>query len=112
MDKLDEIFSLQSKLNSYLGYKFEDLSEKQQIEWILKLSQALQQETSELVNTTPWKWWKKHQQFDKTNAKKELIDIVHFVVAIAIALGMNADELFSEYTMKNKINHDRHDNGY
>ena len=112
MDKLEEIFKLQAKLNAYSGHPLENLQDKKKIEWILILTRALQQETAELIDTTPWKWWKKQQKFDINNAKKELIDIVHFVIALAITLGMDAEELFAEYTEKNKINHDRQDNGY
>ena len=47
MDKLEEIFKLQAKLNSYSGHPLENLQDDKKIEWILNLTRALQQETAE-----------------------------------------------------------------
>ena len=112
MDKLDKIFQLQEALNIRTGCNFYDISGEEQIHWLLELTRALQQETAELVDTVPWKWWKKHQLCDLEHAKEELIDILHFVICLAQALGMDADALFKKYTEKNHTNHQRQDNGY
>ncbi len=39
---------------------------------------ALNIEISELLNTLPWKWWKKEQPIDKTAILDELADVLAF----------------------------------
>jgi dimeric dUTPase (all-alpha-NTP-PPase superfamily) len=112
MDKLDKIFEMQAKLTARLGVRLENLSEQKKIDWILKYSRALQQEVAELVDSVPWKWWAKYQDFDEQNARVELIDILHFLVSIAQVLGMTPEDFFEAYQKKNDINHKRQDSGY
>ncbi|MDR0679779.1 MAG: dUTPase [Puniceicoccales bacterium] len=112
MDKLDRIFEMQAKLSARLGVNLKNLGEGEKIEWILKYSRALQQEISELIDSVPWKWWAKYQNFDEQNARVEVIDILHFLVSIAQILGMTPEDLFEAYQKKNDINHKRQDSGY
>ncbi|MGY8694383.1 MAG: dUTPase, partial [Verrucomicrobiia bacterium] len=60
----------------------------------------------------PWKWWAKYQEFDKQNARVEVIDLFHFLVSLAQTLGMTAEDVFDAYVAKNKVNHQRQDSGY
>lgn len=112
MDKLDTIFSLQAELNRRIGVKPNGLSREEQTQWILNYTRALQQEASELIDCVPWKWWKKHQQFDYDNARMEVIDLFHFVISLAQILDLSAEDFFKIYVEKNKINHERQDQGY
>lgn len=112
MDKLDNIFEMQEKLNRRIGINLDDLGDDERIKWILNYSRALQQEVSELIDSVPWKWWAKYQKFDKQNAKVEVVDIMHFLVSIAQILDMSADDIFDAYCKKNAINHERQDSGY
>jgi dimeric dUTPase (all-alpha-NTP-PPase superfamily) len=112
MDKLEEMFQLQEQLNMRCGVNTHNLSREEKIEWLLKFSRALQQELCELVDATPWKWWKKQQQFDEESAKMEIIDLFHFLISMCKVLGMDAKDLFLIYLEKNKINHHRQDTGY
>lgn len=112
MDKLDNIFEMQEKLNRRIGINLDDLGDDEKIKWILNYSRALQQEVSELIDSVPWKWWAKYQKFDRQNARVEVVDIMHFLVSIAQVLGMSADDIFDAYCKKNAINHERQDSGY
>lgn len=112
MDKLETIFELQKTLNERIGVKTDALSEAERIQWLLNYSRALQQEAAELVDCTPWKWWKKQQQFDFENAKVEVIDLFHFVISLAQVLGLSADDFYKTYVQKNDLNHQRQDTGY
>lgn len=112
MDKLDKIFEMQEKLNRRIGINLDHFNDEDKIKWILNYSRALQQEVSELIDSVPWKWWAKYQKFDRQNARVEVVDIMHFLVSIAQALGMSADDIFDAYCKKNAINHERQDNGY
>jgi dimeric dUTPase (all-alpha-NTP-PPase superfamily) len=112
MDRLEKMFALQEQLNERCGVSVRGLSEAEKIEWLLKYARALQQEVAELVDSVPWKWWKKQQQFDEKNAKMEIIDSMHFIISAGQVLGLTADDFYDAYLEKNKINHHRQDTNY
>lgn len=49
---------------------------------------------------------------DQLEIKFEMIDILHFVLNMFMALGMDSDEIFKLYFLKNAENFARQDNGY
>lgn len=112
MDKLDEIFQLQEGLNRRIGVDTSAMTDEQRVQWVLNYTRALQQETAELIDSVPWKWWAKYQEFDQQNARVEVVDLFHFLISIAQVLGMSAEDVYAAYTKKNKVNHDRQDTGY
>ena len=112
MDKLEEIFSLQDDLNRRIGVATEGMGEEDQRKWILNYVRAMQQELAELTDSVPWKWWAKYQEFDRQNARVEVVDLFHFLISLAQVLGMSADDVHEAYLKKNKVNHDRQDSGY
>lgn len=81
-------------------------------EWVLNYTRAMQQEIAELIDSVPWKWWAKYQQFDQQNARVEVVDLFHFLISIAQVLGMSADDVYNAYLKKNEVNHKRQDSGY
>jgi len=111
-DRLEQIFAMQGALNKRIGVDTASMDEKQTIEWVLNYSRALSQETAELIDSVPWKWWAKYQKFDPQNARVEVVDLFHFLISIAQVLGMSADDVYQAYLAKNKINHERQDSGY
>ena len=112
MDKLDQIFSMQEKLNERIGVITKGMDEQKKTEWVLNYSRAMQQELSELIDSVPWKWWAKYQKFDQQNACVEIVDLFHFLISLAQVLGMSAEDIHTAYLKKNKVNHDRQDTGY
>ncbi|MGF1448930.1 MAG: dUTPase [Opitutales bacterium] len=114
MDKLEEIFALQAELNRRIGVDTETMAddEAEKTRWVLNYTRALQQELAELVDSVPWKWWAKYQQFDAQNARVEVVDCFHFLISIAQVLGMTPDDVHRAYLEKNKVNHQRQDAGY
>lgn len=112
MDKLEQIFKLQSELNQRIGVNMEGMSEEGKMQWILNYTRAMQQEMAELVDSVPWKWWAKYQKFDEQNAKVEVIDLFHFLISTAQVLGMSAEDIYQAYVKKNKVNHERQASGY
>ena len=112
MDKLDEIFSLQEKLNARIGVNTKGMSEEEKTKWVLSYTRAMQQEIAELIDSVPWKWWAKYQDFDEQNARVEVVDLFHFLISIAQVLGMSADDIHQAYLKKNEVNHQRQDSGY
>ena len=112
MDHLNEIFDLQKKLNLRIGVDTDNMSEEEQAKWVLNYTRAMQQEMAELIDSVPWKWWAKYQEFDKQNARVEVVDLFHFLISIAQTLGMTADDVHQAYLKKNEVNHQRQQSGY
>ncbi|MDR1437893.1 MAG: dUTPase [Puniceicoccales bacterium] len=112
MDKLEHLYDLQVELGKRIGVNAKNLSREEQIQWILNYARAMQQEIAELVDSVPWKWWAKYQEFDLQNARVEVVDIFHFLLAMAQTLQMSADDLYQAYLKKNAVNHNRQNGGY
>lgn len=120
MDKLEQIFALQNKLNHHTFEKnslvaFDEIpaDREKQDEWLRKYALAMTQEIAELVDSTNWKWWRtKVDLYDAQNIKVELVDILHFWVSACQVMGLSAEDVFRMYTQKNQINAARQDRGY
>jgi dimeric dUTPase (all-alpha-NTP-PPase superfamily) len=112
MDKLEEIFRLQNELNRRIGVNLPPPTDEEKAKWILNYTRALQQETAELIDSVPWKWWAKYQRFDEQNARVEVVDLFHFLISLAQALGMSAEDVYQAYVKKNVVNHQRQESGY
>jgi len=103
---------MQEALNKRIGVDTRNMDESQQVQWVLNYVRAMQQEMAELTDSVPWKWWAKYQEFDKQNARVEVIDLFHFLISAAQVLGMSADDVYQAYLKKNAVNHQRQDSGY
>jgi dimeric dUTPase (all-alpha-NTP-PPase superfamily) len=112
MDKLEEIFSMQADLNRRIGVELDGLDEAEKTKWVLNYTRAMQQELAELIDSVPWKWWAKYQNFDEQNARVEVVDLFHFLVSLAQTLGMSAEDVYDAYVKKNQVNHSRQESGY
>jgi len=103
MDKLENIFELQEQLNSRIGVNMNEMNDEDRATWILNYVRAMQQELAELTDSVPWKWWAKYQEFDKQNAKVEIVDLFHFLISLAQVMGMSAEDVHEAYLKKNKV---------
>ena len=112
MDKLENIFDLQEQLNLRIGVDMEKMNDDERAKWILNYVRAMQQELAELTDSVPWKWWAKYQEFDKQNARVEIVDLFHFLISLAQVMGMSAEDVHEAYLKKNQVNHDRQESGY
>lgn len=79
---------------------------------IFMISSAIIHECVELQRETNFKWYKKPKELDMPHIKEELVDIQHFVVQLAIELGMTPEELIEEYNKKLDTNIERARTGY
>ncbi|NLB54266.1 MAG: dUTPase [Lentisphaerae bacterium] len=111
-DMLSEIFNMQAELNSRIGIDTLNVPNEKQPEWVLNYCRAMSQEIAELTDSVPWKWWAKYQEFDKQNARVEVVDLFHFLISLAQVLGMSAEDVYDAYIAKNKVNFDRQNSGY
>ncbi len=112
MDKLEEIFRMQDALNRRIGVALPPGADEEKVKWILNYTRAMQQELAELVDSVPWKWWAKYQEFDQQNAKVEIVDLFHFLVSLAQTMGLSADDVYQGYVKKNQVNFQRQESGY
>lgn len=108
MDKLDEIFAMQQKLNEDIVSRrgLEGISTEQ---WMQKLTLAMLSEMAELLDEVNFKWWKNPKPLDRDALCEELTDILHFFVSMCLRAGMDARELFDRYAAKNEENFRRQD---
>ena len=118
-DKLEEMLSLQSRLQSLYGAHPDDMDAIDRQRLIGNMTLAATDELHEFLNRTPWKPWKVYRSsdFDPTpdelkEIKMELVDVLHFWMVLCLAFNMSADEIFGFYMAKNKENIDRLDRGY
>lgn len=111
-DMLQDLFDKQMSLNQRIGVNPPEMNEEEQIKWILNYTRAASQEMAELIDSVPWKWWAKYQEFDVQNAKVEVVDLFHFLISLAQVLGMDASDVHDLYNQKNKLNFKRQDDGY
>jgi dimeric dUTPase (all-alpha-NTP-PPase superfamily) len=109
LDKLDKIFQLQKDLASFVSSERYPRTKEDRVS---ALCTAITHEAIELQRLTNWKWWKSKVDFDEDQAREELIDIWHFVVQTAIELDISPKSILDEYLKKNRINRQRHQEGY
>ncbi|WP_456382072.1 dUTP diphosphatase [Persephonella sp.] len=74
VDRLLEMFRLQEELNRKINENWREIRSKEDF------ARATWIECAELVDSLPWKWWKK-QQADMENVQIEVVDIWHFVMS-------------------------------
>ena len=108
-DRLDSIFSMQKGLSEMMNL---DRYPKDAEGKVSALCTAIMHEAVELQRTTNWKWWKTPTEFDKAEAREELIAIWHFVVQASLELNLTHDDILKEYERKNEINRQRQKDGY
>ncbi len=128
-DLLKSMFEMQEALNTRIGRPIapwkEKINEEDDEALLLAgemlddLMKAVSSELEELRNCTYWKHWqkearegKRYQIHDLKEAKKEVIDLLHFFISIALWTGMGAEEMYEMYVKKNKINFKRQENDY
>jgi len=102
VDKLDEIFCLQSKFD-------QDLARRRNLDydmstWVQKEVLALISELAELLDEVNFKWWKNAKTVDVEAIHEELADILHFYVSLCLKVGLDATGLHKAYVTKNREN--------
>ncbi|WP_457638705.1 dUTP diphosphatase [Persephonella sp.] len=73
-DRLLQMFQLQDRLNRKINENWREVRTKEDF------ARATWIECAELVDSLPWKWWKK-QEPDMDNVQIEVVDIWHFIMS-------------------------------
>lgn len=111
-DMLQDLFDKQKALNHRIGVDPASMDEEEKAKWVLNYTRAASQELAELIDSVPWKWWAKYQEFDEQNARVEVVDLFHFIISLAQVLGMDAQDVHDLYNKKNQLNFKRQNDGY
>jgi len=133
MDKLNEIFNMQSELNDGIFAKqdirdrdgkvltmdaIQDGLERGELGpnglpnlWLRNYLTALKSEADEIEEELLWKWWSK-DKLDLQNIRVEIVDLMHFLTSMALVAGLSAEEFHRLYTKKHDVNRQRQEQGY
>ena len=89
-----------------------DPADKCNPHFLRDMKDALESELDELQNETGWKPWATSRHVNIDAARSEWIDAWHFMMNIALALGMDEEMILNMYMAKLKKNIARQDAGY
>lgn len=116
MDYLERMLKMQAELQErYHGKEPIDLEGDERKDFVRTMVLACTDELHEALREVPWKPWSGNKLWDEIgteNFKLELVDAWHFFMNLMLVSGMTAEELFNAYLTKNRVNHDRIDDGY
>ena len=111
-DALKKIFTLQKNFGKKFC-NFDNLSFEEKVKWTKEFIICCLNELNEILDWIPWKHWKKkYKKPDEIEIKFEIIDLLHFVVSLALVWNMNAEEFYSLYITKMEENINRQKRGY
>ena len=127
-DRLHKMMMEQAKMMKLQGTPIFQLGEplghhakKLVTQWTGEFVKAIIHEAAELEDWFPWKHWSV-QPGNKSDiqlwsaehareARKEVVDIMHFLLSLALLYGMTADDIYNEYVGKFEENIQRHESG-
>lgn len=97
-----------------MGYAFGQMTTTERVAYVKDMVLALSNELqAEVLGEVSWKSWTSGDPFINVAAyKKELIDCVHFLMNLMLAVDMTADELYDGYLAKRAVNQRRQVEGY
>ena len=114
MNYLEDMLSLQRILQTYsFGTDPCNLeTDADRSEFAFKSIVMLQDEAHEALGEVSWKWWASEKFFNEEEFKGEVIDMIHFVLNLALVSGMDSEEIYNRYREKNMKNRVRQEVGY
>lgn len=109
--ELKELFEMQKKLDEHIMLN-KHWNTNLDVYLVEKLL-ALQVEVSELANATRcFKYWSEKDSESKERLLDEYADVLHFFLSVGLALEFTPEEVEEAYIKKNRINHERQEQGY
>jgi phosphoribosyl-ATP pyrophosphohydrolase len=121
-DLLTEMFRLQEELNLKYGFTpggmmvREDRKDLHDGKWLNNFITAMEAELGELRDCTIWKHWYREARegrrwmlTDREHAKVEVVDLMFFLMSMAQAVGLTAQDMYDLYVRKLGLNHERRD---
>lgn len=112
-DMLQTMFEAQAKFHSRMHPQFQKFPGKECERLLCVTARNIIMEGAELMDSLPWKEWKKnYNETDWEQVKYEIADIMAFLMNAAIEAGMTHEDLFNYYMRKVEINVKRQEAGY
>ena len=123
-DRLEMMLELQRTLQHRLfatkiGLDFDRLDNEQRVAFIKDNIHFIVEELHEMSRELPFvKHWKTYEVTEDmwnealAKARKEYTDAMHFFLNVGLLLGLDAGGIYTEYVLKNTVNHIRQDNNY
>lgn len=113
MDKLQDLFERQKKLQEFFENHIDIFDEQQRQQYTKDNVLGLLDETHEILRETNWKHWKKTKKsINRDSLKTELADAMHFFINLCLAWNVTAEELYEAYLEKDKEIYKRIEEGY
>lgn len=108
VDMLTTIFGKQFEMQVFhYGQDPATLDTIARISYLRDMSLAGLDEIHELLHEIGWKPWATSRHVNVENARSEVIDLMHFVLALAIGLGMTPKMFFEKFLEKQEENRRR-----
>lgn len=113
-DKLNHMLELQKLLEVRFFGSGDELSIESKVHWTKEICIAIMREMTELLDGLPKsKHWKEtYEPLNLDNVLEEIVDMTHFLLALAVIWGFDAESLYQGYVDKNRENIRRYDSGY
>ena len=109
---LNEMMERQAEFAKRFGIT-QNMTEAQRERWTKEFVVCILDECSEVLGQINWKHWKKtRQRVDQHEVRFEIIDLLHFVLSLAVVWGMTADDVAAYYIAKSDENKARQKRGY
>jgi hypothetical protein len=125
IDKLEHLIRLQRDLQTRtFGFDFATMTPDERIRYIRDQHQAIVVELVEALDEVEWKPWAQPvspahgRRINRDAFVGELIDVLHFWVNMVLAVSGDAtptevaDEVFTRYALKHRVNVQRQADGY
>lgn len=111
---LATLYAKQRQLQERLGYHFDTMTEAERVHYVKDMVLALTDELHEaLAECTGWKPWATvDHDIDREKYVGELVDCLHFLMNLFLVVNTPVETIIERYLRKNKVNHQRQDDGY
>ncbi|AXM89366.1 alpha/beta hydrolase [Anoxybacillus ayderensis G10] len=110
IEKLETMFQMQKELDERIIA--ERNIDKTLDDWVIAITIAMESEIDEIRREVNWKWWKQEKEVDIDRLQEEVIDLWHFLLSLSRMVDLTPETIFEKYMAKNKINHQRQEQGY
>lgn len=113
MNDLNTLLKAQRDLQIKMGQADPmKMNEEERALFIKDMVLASTDELHELLAEVGWKPWATSRHVNRDAAVGELIDLLHFVLNIGLALNVTGEELYLKYMAKRQKNIKRQEEGY
>jgi len=111
-DMLRRVFAAQEHFQSLLGHDYDAMTEEERVGYLKDQILALLDESHEALNEIGWKPWASSRHINREEFSGELVDILCFLVNLALGVGLSPDDFFRLHEEKALRNIKRQESKY